>query len=226
MKEEMKKRGLQPVTFSEVITEVNEQVVDTQICRAAPVDPGSGSGSGGGSGNLGPDSFSGRDYGEGSIPAYTSHGGPTAKWEAYFGFNWKATCAYGSSMGDDGEWHNQIYAVSVTLTDISGTLTGIHSELKNGKRYFPKYAMFDKSNAFGQSSVSPTFAEIVAVIPGSDGRLELSVEEKQYDSNGEYITSYTRSETKYIEFVICFDIVDGDKLIFNSCEIRENKTMP
>lgn len=58
MKEEMKKRGLQPVTFSEVITEVNEQVVDTQICRAAPVDPGSGSGSGGGSGNLGPDSFS------------------------------------------------------------------------------------------------------------------------------------------------------------------------
>ena len=50
----MKKKTIQPVTFSEVYTEVREQVMNECVRqKTAPVDPGSGSGSGSGSGGSG-----------------------------------------------------------------------------------------------------------------------------------------------------------------------------
>ncbi len=200
MKEEMKKRGLQPVTFSEVITEVNEQVVDTQICRAAPVDPDSGSGSGSGSGD-----DSGSLSFNFEIKADPAHGGPHARWKAYVEFNLQTLCKY-----VEGENLNEFYIdnAEVVLTNLKLSLTGIaYGSPNSGSYYQPLDSVFTLDKVSTSVPVSKwqtsVFVEVNTIVFSPKVKVELC-------KYGACVTDII-TESKYLYVDLSYSVTHGLK---------------
>ena len=208
----MKKKTIQPVTFSEVYTEVREQVMNECVRqKTAPVDPGSGSGSGSGSG------------GSGGVSSFMGTNSCTQEVSSRFGGSWTMVCTvtwvatpgYAEVTSPDG---SATFIVEINL-EISSIVLSFEGNPSGNATPYP---FSEKLGPFYLSELVSS-GEATFTLLFSNRQLDLSVEVS--NKIGNTAVSDRKSDPKKLKsIVVTFSTTPGyngnpPSLTFSSCNV-------